>query len=70
MIRIITFSKYNAHTRPLFQKLRIMTFKDMYTYFSSMYIYKCINNLLPPSYYHGYKLSYSARNPRNWQALY
>ena len=50
IIRIITFPKHDAHTKLLhvFQKLRIMTFKDMYTYFSSMYIYKCINNLLPP----------------------
>ena len=38
--------------------------------YASMYIYKCINNLLPPSYYHGYKLSHSARNPRNLQALF
>ena len=35
-----------------------------------MYIYKCINKLLAPSYYHGYKLSHTARNPRNLQALY
>ena len=70
IIRIITFSQHDAHTRPLFKKVGIMTFKDLYTYFSSMYIYKCINNLTPPSYYHGYKLSHSARNPRNLQALY
>ena len=49
------------------KKVGIMTFKDLYTYFSSMYIYKCIDT---PSYYHGYKLSHSARNPRNLQALY
>ena len=70
IIRIITFSQHDAHTRSLFKKLRIMTFKYLYTYFSSMYIYKCINKLTPPSYYHGYKLSHSARNPRNLQALY
>ena len=33
IIRIITFSQHDAHTRPLFKKIRIM-----YTYFSSMYI--------------------------------
>ena len=29
-IRIITNSSYNTHTKPLFKKLRILTFHDMY----------------------------------------
>ena len=40
---------YNEHTSPLFKKLNIIKFKDIFNVQLCKLIYKCINNLAPPS---------------------
>ena len=47
IIRIITFSEFNTHTEPLFRKLGIMTFSQLYDYFAGIFVFKSLNNLLP-----------------------
>ena len=46
-IRIITNSKYNAHTAPLFKKLRILTFEDMVKRKLYKFYYRYTNKKLP-----------------------
>ena len=47
IIRIITFSEFNAHTEPLFRKFKIMTTSQLYEYFSSIFVFKSLKNMLP-----------------------
>ena len=44
-IRIITLSKYNAHTSPLFKMLNLLTINDAFT--TRTFYYKFLHNLLP-----------------------
>jgi len=46
-IRIITFSKYNCHTAPLFQKLNTLKLVDILKINEFKLYYKYINNQLP-----------------------
>ena len=71
ILRILTFSDFNAHTRPLFRRLKIMTLSEMYNYFSGIHIYKCINHLLPPLFWDDFVLSKNAsRNSHNLKSVY
>ena len=47
-VRIITKSKYNSHTEPLFKKLNLLTVKDIHTLSKLKFFFKLENNLLPP----------------------
>ena len=47
IIRILTFSEFKAHTGPLFIKHKIMTASQLYDYFSGIFIFKSIHDLLP-----------------------
>jgi len=47
IIRIITFSGFNTHTGPLFRKLKIMSTSQLYDYFTSIFVFRSLNNLLP-----------------------
>ena len=47
ILRVMTSSEYNSHTGPLFNKLKLMTIKDLYEYSSGIYIYKSVHRLLP-----------------------
>jgi len=46
-IRIITKSKYNAHTGPLLKQLRILTIPDLYDLKLLLFYHKYVNSLLP-----------------------
>ena len=46
-LRSITASKYNAHTEPLFIKLKILQIQDIYTLCLLKFYYKYKNDLLP-----------------------
>ena len=46
-IRIITLSKYNAHTSPLFKMLNLLTINDMHSIQELKFYYKFLHNLLP-----------------------
>ena len=47
-IRIITLSKYNNHTAPLFRKLNLLTIKDILALQELKLYYKFIHNNSPP----------------------
>lgn len=47
-VRIISCSKYNDHTDPLFDKLHILKFECIYTYCIALFMFKLHNGLLPP----------------------
>ena len=48
IIRLITFSDRPAHTKPLFEKLRLLNIYDAYyVYFTCIFVYKYYNMLLP-----------------------
>ena len=46
-IRIITCSKYNAHTEPLFKTVTLLTFSDLLKLREINFYYKFIHKLLP-----------------------
>jgi len=49
-IRIITFSKFDDTTSPLFKRLNIIKFFDLIEYYISIFMFKYYNNLLPSSF--------------------
>ena len=49
IIRIITSSKYNAHTAPLFQTLKILQFPKLYTYCMAKMMYRFMKPSVPTS---------------------
>jgi hypothetical protein len=44
-VRVMTFSRFDAHSEPLFEKLNIMSLKKRLLFNSSIYIYKALNSL-------------------------
>ena len=46
-IRLITLSKYNNHTAPLFKKLKLLKIKDMLSLQELNFYYKLTRNELP-----------------------
>jgi hypothetical protein len=49
-IRIISKSKYNAHTEPLFKKLQILPFPKLCEFFKLQFMFYFKRNLLPSSF--------------------
>lgn len=49
-IRIITNSRYNAHTEPLFKKLRVLPLPDLISYINLQFMHRFTFNLLPVSF--------------------
>jgi len=49
-IRIITNSKYNAHTEPLFKKLEILPFPDLISFFKIQFMHRFTYKYLPVSF--------------------
>ena len=50
-IRIISRSKYNAHTGPIFKTLDILTLDDLFNLNALKFYYKYIRDTLPPYFY-------------------
>ena len=51
IIRIITVSKYNAHTEPLFKALDLLKLKDMLNLSTLKFYYRYLHNNLPASFH-------------------
>jgi len=49
-VRLISNSKYNAHTQPLFKKLQILPLPDLISFFRLQFMQKFQYGLLPPSF--------------------
>ena len=50
-IRLISGSKFNAHTEPLFKKLEILPLPDLISYFKLQFMHRFVNSLLPASFH-------------------
>ena len=46
-LRIINFQPRNSHSSPLFKKSLILKFSDKVTSENTLFVSKCVNNLLP-----------------------
>ena len=68
IIRTITWSRYNAHTSPLFKSLRLLTLHDMLKVNVLKFYHRYLHNELPPYFYsfnirtQGDTHSYDTRN--------
>jgi len=49
-IRIISNSKYNAHTEPLFKRLKILPFPNLIEFFKVQFMHSFKNDFLPSSF--------------------
>ena len=49
VLRLITYSKYNAPSAPLFKKYNILKLADIYNFQLGQFVYKYVNNILPKS---------------------
>jgi hypothetical protein len=49
-IRAITFAKRNAHTGQIFKQLLIPTLYEVNKYQTSCFVFKSVNNMLPPQF--------------------
>ena len=47
VVRLITFSAFDAHSSPLFKRLNIMKLHDLVDYCTAVFMYKFKNNILP-----------------------
>ena len=50
VIRLITFSHYNAHTEPLFKQLKILPFEKILFESKMKFMHAIYNNIAPPSF--------------------
>ena len=46
-IRIITNSKWNAHSRPIFAHCNILPLDNLSNFYVACFMYRCLHNLLP-----------------------
>ena len=57
-MRAITCSKYNAHTEPIFAKLKLLKFEDIYKVALLKFFYRYTNNSLPKYFDNFFKQKY------------
>lgn len=65
-IRVINYASFAAHSTPLFKKCNLLALSEIYSRETSIYVYKCLNNLLPVDIlgYIEYNTVYSLHNTR------
>ena len=61
-IRVITNSKYNAHTKPLFQQLSILPLDRLNDFQVVCFVYRCVNNVLPMKFCSMFKTNSSVHS--------
>ena len=72
VIRIITLSKYNSHSEPLFKSLKLLKIKDILKLQQLKFIYKLLNKSLPKyfeSMYPNYGYNIHSYNTRSRSAV-
>ena len=67
IIRIIAHSTHLAHTAPLFERFKLLTFEKLHKYHSLIFAHKLYNNTLPPIMINTFNITqptppYSLRN--------
>ena len=63
-VRIISNSKYNAHTDPIFKKLKLLKVTDIHNLCKLKFFFKLENNQLPPYFWH-YMFTANKTSTRN-----
>ena len=48
LVRIISNSSFNAHTDPIFKDLNFLKFSHINKYMTGIFMFKIINNIMPP----------------------
>ena len=56
-VRIITHSKWNSHSAPLFKEKGILTLRDMHTLQIAMFVYRATHDMLPSSFNYFFNLN-------------
>ena len=75
-IRCITNSKYNAHTAPLFKKLKILPFEPLVQYFHLLFMHDHKHKNIPRSFNNVWRtiedinVGYPIRNSHNYRINY
>ena len=68
-VRLITLSKYNAHTEPIFKQLRILKLQHLCTLQELKFCYRLENNLLPYFFYSGIFSKYHETHSHNTRGM-
>jgi len=68
-IRIVTLSKYNAHTEPIFKQLGILKLQHLCALHELRFCYRLQNNLLPYYFYSGIFSKFSETHSHNTRGL-
>ena len=50
IIRIMTFSKYDAHTNPIFHKLKLLKIHEIIKFYIATFMYQYIQGMLPNAF--------------------
>ena len=50
IVRVVVSASYNAHILPIFRKLNIMTFDNIYKYFICIFMFKVAKHIHPQSF--------------------
>ena len=62
IVRIITRSKFNAHTDPLYKKLKIFNIYQLYYYFTAIFVYKSVTRSNPKMFWNIFVHNKTSRN--------
>lgn len=69
-IRVITNSKYNEHTAPLFKELSLLKLTDIYKLNVGKFMYKMVQNNLPPQIKHAFTKNQDLHNHNTRQGVH
>lgn len=61
-VRVITFSKWNAHTKPIFYRLKLLPVYEINKLQLSCFVYKALNQLLPVQFHSLFTLNSDIHN--------
>ena len=64
-VRLMTFSKFNSHSLPLFTQLRILPFQDFVKFLNIIFLFNLLNKNLPSPFYETFDLRDLTRIKKN-----
>ena len=75
ILRLITFSEYRAHSKPLFLELKLLNIYQIYTYFTCIFVFKYYQILLPDIFKNVFEINanvhnYNTRNSQNLRSQF
>lgn len=70
IVRIICRAEFLAHTDTLFKKRKIMTVKKLHTYFTALFVYKCLNSCFHGDFGHIFRRNISDRKSTDLRSFF